>query len=189
MKKLVETAVTHSGKAQCTPYIQEELDLSSKTAVEAADRKRFAFVNNIVKAVETRKVLTKDKNIGDKIDAVLTNKWLGIPIFAAVMFLVFYICQSTLGAWIAEGYEFENGTFIPGLVPLLEIFQSWVGGLLKNANPLLSAILVDGVIGGVVAVAIMVAVVIGLIIRTNKKCGSKCSGGCSGNSCNKDFCN
>ncbi len=152
LKSLVESAVSQVGKKQTAPYIQEDIDLTDKAQVEIADRKRFAFVNDIVKEVETRKVLTKDKNIGDKIDAILTNKWLGLPIFAAVMFLVFYISQTTLGTWFAEGYEFENGTVIPGLVTLLEMFQGWVGELLENANPLITAILVDGVIGGMIAV-------------------------------------
>jgi len=173
LKELIETAIVQAGKEQKAPYVQEDIDLTNKAAVEACDRKRFAFVNKIVKAVETRKVLTKDKNFGDKIDAVLTNKWLGIPIFAVVMFLVFYISQSTLGAWIAEGYEFENGTVIPGLVPLLEIFQSWVGGLLENANPVLSAILVDGVIGGVVAVVgfLPLVMVMYFLIALLEDCG------------------
>lgn len=91
LKTLIETAVAHAGKAQTAPYIQGDIDLTNKAVVEAADRKRFEFVNQIVSDVESRKVLTKDRNIGDKIDGVLTNKWLGIPIFAAVMFLVFYI--------------------------------------------------------------------------------------------------
>ncbi|MBO5744155.1 MAG: ferrous iron transporter B, partial [Clostridia bacterium] len=151
LKKLIEVAIAQAGKEQSAPYIQGSIDLTDKVVVEDADRKRFEFVNNIVKEVENRRVFTKDKNIGDKIDAILTNKWLGIPIFAAVMFLVFYISQTTLGTWIAEGVEVGD-TFIPGLVPLLEMFQGWVGGLVENANPLISAILVDGVIGGVVAV-------------------------------------
>ena len=173
LKALIETAVTQVGKGQTAPYIQKDIDLTDKAQVEIADRKRFEFVNGIVKAVETRKVLTKDKNIGDKIDAVLTNKWLGIPIFAAVMFLVFYISQSTLGAWVAEGYEFENGTVIPGLVTLLEMFQGWVGGLLENANPLISAILVDGVIGGVVAVVgfLPLVMVMYFLIALLEDCG------------------
>ena len=173
LKALIETAVTQVGKGQTAPYIQKDIDLTDKAQVEIADRKRFEFVNGIVKAVETRKVLTKDKNIGDKIDAVLTNKWLGIPIFAAVMFLVFYISQSTLGAWIAEGYEFENGTVIPGLVTLLEMFQGWVGGLLENANPLISTILVDGVIGGVVAVVgfLPLVMVMYFLIALLEDCG------------------
>ena len=173
LKALVLAAIAQVGKTTSAPYIQDDIDLTDKAVVEAADRKRFEFVNNIVKEVETRKVLTKDKNIGDKIDAVLTNKWLGIPIFAAVMFLVFYISQSTLGAWIAEGYEFENGTVIPGLVTLLEMFQGFVGGLLENANPLISAILVDGVIGGMVAVVgfLPLVMVMYFLIALLEDCG------------------
>lgn len=173
LKAVVEAAVAQVGSVQKAPYHQGDIDLTDKKVVEAADRKRFDFVNKIVKEVETRKVLTKDKNFGDKIDAVLTNKWLGIPIFAAVMFLVFYISQTTLGTWIAEGYEFENGTFIPGLVSLLETFQGWVGGLLENANPLLSAILVDGVIGGVVSVVsfLPLVMVMYFLIALLEDCG------------------
>ena len=173
LKALVESAVAQAGNKQSAPYIQEDIDLTDKTQVETADRKRFEFVNSIVKDVETRKVLTKNKNVGDKIDAVLTNKWLGIPIFAAVMFLVFYISQSTLGAWIAEGYEFKNGTVIPGLVTLLETFQAWVAGLLGNANPLISAILVDGVIGGVVAVVgfLPLVMILYFLIALLEDCG------------------
>ena len=173
LKTLIEAATKQVGKEQTSPYIQGNINLTDKAVVEAADRKRFEFVNKIVREVETRKVLTKDKNFGDKIDAVLTNKWLGLPIFAAVMFLVFYISQSTLGAWIAEGYEFENGTAIPGLVTLLEMFQGWVGGLLENANPLISAILVDGVIGGVVAVVgfLPLVMVMYFLIALLEDCG------------------
>ena len=173
LKTLVEAAMAQVGKNTSAPYIQGDIDLTDKVVVEAADRKRFEFVNKIVKEVETRKVLTKDKNFGDKIDDFLTNKWLGIPIFAAVMFLVFYISQSTLGAWIAEGYEFENGTVIPGLVTLLEMFQGFVGGLLENANPLISAILVDGVIGGMVAVVgfLPLVMVMYFLIALLEDCG------------------
>ena len=141
LKKVVEVAVSRVGTIQTAPYNQGDVDLTDKKAVQAADRKRFAFVNKIVKSVETRKILTKDKNFSDKIDAVLTNKWLGIPIFAVVMFLVFQISQVWVGTPIADL-----------LVGWLETFQGWVGGLLENANPLLYALLVDGVIGGAIAV-------------------------------------
>ena len=156
LKAVVEKAVSVAYGTQNAPYHQGNIDLTDKATVEAADRKRFEFVNQIVKDVEIRKILTKDQNINDKIDRVLTNKWLGIPIFAVVMLLVFQISQTWLGAWIAEGYVFNEGEAnewaIPGLVTLLEMFQGWVGGLLENANPLLTALLVDGVIGGVIAV-------------------------------------
>ena len=141
LKNVVEAAVAQCGKFQKAPYYQDHINLIDKAAVTEADRKRFEFVNQIVKSVETRKVYTKDKNFGDKIDAVLTNKWLGIPIFAVVMWLVFQISQVWVGTPIADF-----------LVAGLEGFQGFIGGLLENANPLLYALLVDGVIGGVIAV-------------------------------------
>ena len=172
LKELMATAAMQVGKAQTAPYTQGDIDLTDKKAVEQADRKRFTFVNGIVKDVEKRKTLTKNRNRGDRIDDFLTNKWLGIPIFAAVMFLVFYISQTTLGTWIAEGVEFGD-TSIPGLVPLLERFQEWVRGLLVNASPLLEAILVDGVIGGVVAVVgfLPLVMVMYFLIALLEDCG------------------
>ncbi len=173
LKVLVEKAVSLRGTTQKSPYTQENINITDKGAVRNADRKRFSFVNSIVRQVEKRAVLTKDKNFGDKIDAVITNRWFGIPIFACVMFLVFQISQVWLGSWIAEGYEFENGTIIPGLVTLLEMFQEWVGGLLTNANPLLSALLVDGVIGGVMAVVgfLPLVMVMYFLIAILEDCG------------------
>ena len=141
LKSVVAKAVAVSNGEQIAPYHQGNIDLTDKSSVEAADRRRFEFVNGIVREVESRKVFTKDRNIGDRIDSFLTNKWLGIPIFAVVMFLVFQISQVWVGTPVADW-----------LVGWLETFQGWVGGLLENANPLLSALLVDGVIGGVIAV-------------------------------------
>ncbi len=141
LKAVIAAAVAQIGKPQPAPYAQGDIDLSNKAAVVEADKKRFAFVNAIVAEVETRKVLTKDWNFQDKIDNVLTNKWAGIPIFAVVMFLVFWISQVGPGVWIADW-----------LTALLEQFQGWVGGFFENANPLVSALLVDGVIGGAIAV-------------------------------------
>ena len=108
LKEVMETAISLVGKEQKAVFVQDNVDLTDKKEVEAADRIRFDFVNKIVSQVETRKVLTKEKNSQDKIDAVLTNKWLGIPIFAVIMFLVFQISQAWLGPWIAEGYVFEK---------------------------------------------------------------------------------
>ena len=162
MQAVVDAAVAQFGKVQKAPYIQGDIDLTSKTAVELADRKRFDFVNQVVKNVETRKVLTKDKNQGDKIDAFLTNKWLGIPIFALVMFLVFDISQSSFGPWLADT-----------LVGRIEIFQAWVAGLIENAHPLLQAIVADGIIGGVGAVVgfLPLVMVMYFLIALLEDCG------------------
>ncbi len=150
--EVVSSAMAAVGKAQKAPYSDENGEASDKAAAAEADRRRFKFVNELVKKVETRKILTKHKNFQDKIDEILTNKWVGIPIFAVVMWLVFWVSQVGPGVWLAEGYEFENGTTIPGLVTYIEMFGEWVGGLLENAAPILQTIIVDGIIGGVGAV-------------------------------------
>lgn len=162
LKEAVVNAAALKGKGQKAPYMQEEINLQNKAAVEAADRKRFDFVNDIVKAVEKRKVFTKNKNSQDQIDAVLTNKIVGIPIFAAVMFLVFYISQSTVGTWIADW-----------LVGWIETFQSWVGGHVESASPFLQALLVDGIIGGVGAVVgfLPLVMVMYFLIALLEDCG------------------
>lgn len=162
LKEVVETAISLAGKSQVAPYSQGDIDLTDKAIVEAADRNRFEFVNKIVADVESRKILTKDKNIGDKIDSVLTNKWLGIPIFAVVMFLVFQISQVWVGTPIADL-----------LVGWLETFQGWIGGFFEDANPLLTALLVDGVIGGVVAVVgfLPLVMVMYFLIALLEDCG------------------
>ena len=175
LAELIKIAASLGGKGQTAPYDQGVVDLTSKKAVEAADRKRFEFVNKIVKDVETRKVFTKDKNFQDKIDAVITFPVVGLLIFAAVMFLVFQISQAWLGPWIAEGYEFENGTVIPGLVTLIDAFKEWVGGLLEsaNANAFLTALLTEGMIGGVSAVVgfLPLVMVMYFLIALLEDCG------------------
>ena len=162
LKEVVRAAADRKGMCQKAPYVQGDIDLTSKAAVEAADRKRFEFVNKIVAEVETRKVHTNQRNSQDMIDAILTNKWLGIPIFAVVMFLVFDISQSTLGPWIADT-----------LVAWIEVFQGWVGELMADANPLLYALMVDGIIGSVGAVVgfLPLVMVMYFLIALLEDCG------------------
>ncbi len=162
LKEVVEKAAGLAGLGQKAPYTQAEIDLQDKEAVEAEDRKRFAFVNKIVAEVEKRKVLTKDANKQDKFDKIITSPWLGIPIFALIMFLVFYISQTTLGTWIADW-----------LVGWLETFQGWVAGLVEGANPFLQSLLVDGIIGGVIAVVgfLPLVMVMYFLIALLEDCG------------------
>ena len=152
LKELVKAAISSVGKTQTAPYCQGDVDLSNKASVTEADKKRFAFVGGIVHKVEKRKVLTKDRNYQDKIDGVLTHPLIGIPVFAVVMWLVFWLSQVGPGVWLAEGYEFANGTTIPGLVTFIEMFGEWVGELLSGTAPIFQTVIIDGIIGGVGAV-------------------------------------
>ena len=162
LAEVVKVAVSLKGKEQKAPYAQGDVDLTSKEAVKAADRKRFEFVNKVVKEVESRKVLTKDTNFHDKIDDILTNKFLGIPIFAVVMFLVFDISQSTLGPAIADL-----------LVGWIESFQEEAAGMVESASPFLQALLIDGIIGGVGAVVgfLPLVMVMYFLIALLEDCG------------------
>ena len=162
LNDVIQAAAAVAGKGQKAPYIQEDTDLTNKKAVEAADRKRFAFVNDIVAKVEERKTLTKEKSKDDAIDKIITHPVIGILIFAAVMWLVFYISQSTLGTWLSEI-----------LAGWIETFQGWVAGKVENASPILQAVLVDGIIGGVGAVVgfLPLVMVMYFLIALLEDCG------------------
>ncbi len=163
LKEVVKAAAELSGKAQVAPYSQSG-DISSKAAAEAADRARFKFVNGIVGRVEERRVFTNQLNFQDKIDALITNRWLGIPIFVVVIALVFMISQ----------HENGLGVFIGDyLVGWIEHFKGWVASLLEGANPLISALLVDGIIGGVGAVVgfLPLVMVMYFLIALLEDCG------------------
>ncbi len=162
LANVVRTAVAQAGKVQKAPYTQGDIDLSDKAAVEAADRQRFDFVNCIVAEVETRRVLTREKTSQDTLDALLTNKWLGIPIFAVIMFLVFDISQASFGPMVADV-----------LVGWIEAFQGMVAGMVEGASPLLQALLVDGIIGGVGAVVgfLPLVMVMYFLIALLEDCG------------------
>ena len=172
LPELIAAASRVVGTAQSAPY-HEEGELADQTAAVEADRRRYAFVNGIVKDVEVRKTFTRQRNAQDRADEILTNKWVGIPIFAVVMFLVFGISQAWVGPIIAEGFELKNGFSVPGLVTLIDWFGAWVGDLLANAHPLLSAIVVDGIIGGVGAVVgfLPLVMVMYFLIALLEDCG------------------
>lgn len=162
LSEVVKAAAGLKGKGQKAPYVQGDIDLTSKKEVEAADRKRFDFVNKIVAVVEKRKVLTKEKNSQDAIDTVLTNPVGGLIIFAAVMFLVFQISQAWVGPWIADT-----------LVGWIEGFQEVAGGWMEGASPFLRALVVDGIIGGVGAVVgfLPLVMVMYFLIALLEDCG------------------
>lgn len=160
--EVVKIAADLKGKGQKAPYVQSNVDLTDKASVEAADRERFEFVNKIVAEVETRKVLTNEKNSQDAIDVVVTNPVAGLIIFAVVMFLVFQISQAWVGPFIADA-----------LVGWIESFQEVAGGWMENANPFLQALVVDGIIGGVGAVVgfLPLVMVMYFLIALLEDCG------------------
>ena len=163
LEDVVGAVIECKGKTQDAPYIQGDIDLNDKKAVEEADRKRFEFVNKIVKEVEKRKVFTNKKNAQDKIDAILTNKWVGLPIFAVVMWFVFWISQASLGPWLAEAV----------LCPIIDSFGELVAGWMEGTSPILQTIVGDGIVGGVSAVVgfLPLVMVMYFLIALLEDCG------------------
>ena len=162
LAQVIQAAAARKGQGQKAPYLHPEVDQTDRAAVMEADKQRFAFVNGIVKAVEHRKVLTKDYGFQDKVDEVLTNKWFGLPIFAGIMFLVFDISQSSLGPWLADIFT-----------GWIDAFGEWAATMLEGASPLLQAMLLEGVIGGVSAVVgfLPLVMVMYFLIALLEDCG------------------
>ncbi len=162
LDELIKVAAAQYGTSQKAPYTQGDINLTDKKSVEAADRKRFEFVNGIVKKVEKRKVFTKDKNAQDKIDKVITNPVAGILLFAGVMFLVFQISQAWIGPWIADVF-----------VGFIDTFKEWTASALEGGNDFLVALLTEGIIGGVSAVVgfLPLVMVMYFLIALLEDCG------------------
>ena len=162
LKELVSTAISRIGVTQTAPFQTGDLESFTREHIEASDIRRYAFVNEVVSYVEKRKILSKDKNRQDAIDAVLANPVIGLPIFAFVMFLVFGISQAWIGPYIADA-----------LVGWLEFGQEWIRKLVSDAAPLLQSLLVDGVIGGVISVVgfLPLVMVMYFLISLLEDCG------------------
>jgi len=136
---LITEAVNVAGKGQKAPYESP----NGITELEPeGDRERFAFVDQVVNAVEERKVESYRVTKQDQIDRIVAHKYLGIPIFALIIYLVFSISQNYLGVFLADF-----------LVGWIDRFYDFVEGLIStNVSPILSTLLLDGIIGGVGAV-------------------------------------
>lgn len=105
---------------------------------------RYTYISKIIKECVRRKNNTKMTS-SDKIDRIVTNRFLALPIFAAVMFLVYYVSISTVGTWLTDWTnDVLFGEIIP---PAIENFLVSVG-----TAEWLNSLILDGIIGGVGAV-------------------------------------
>ena len=162
LSDVITKAIELAGGTQKAPYMQANINLQDKSAVDAEDRKRYKFVNGIVESVEKRKILSSETTSSDRADSVLTNPIAGILIFAAVMYCVFWVSQAWLGPLVADW-----------LVGWIETFQEWVAGSLEESPAILSALLADGIVGGVGAVVgfLPLVMVMYFLIALLEDCG------------------
>ena len=141
--KVVEsTPLSASGKSvveNARKAIEEAHDDDMESIVTDG---RYQFIQKIVGT--TVKKAKEKLTTSDKIDRIVTNRILGIPIFIAVMWLVYYISVTTVGTFVTD---WTNDTFVGAI-------QDAVGGFLTNvgASDLINGLVVDGIIGGLGAV-------------------------------------
>ncbi len=161
--EVVEAAVLQIGKGQTAPYKDKNTDYSDKKSVEDADRRRFEFVNEIVRSVEKRKIRTNKKNNQDRFDAVILNKWLGLPLFALVMWAVFYISQALVGPMISDimvGWIEKTGAAVEDLM---------AGASSEFLKAIVSSAIIDGV--GAVVSFLPLVMVMYFLIALLEDCG------------------
>ena len=129
-------------------HIEEDIVVAEQELDDDADsiiiNDRYNYITSIIKRCY------KKKNKGglttsDKIDKVLTNRWLALPIFAAIMFAIYYISVTTVGTWVTDWTnDVLFGEIIP---PAVESFLTSV-----NCAPWLQSLILDGIVAGVGAV-------------------------------------
>ena len=138
---------------------------------------RYKYISNHFAPLLKRKTeVGKSKKLtrSDKIDRVLTNRWIGIPIFIVILFLIFHLVfaedlffLNTFGVEFSENFEgsiFEGlfwtsgGINSPGVIlmnfvnSITGLITEGVGGLLSGASPWVGAFICDGILGGIFAV-------------------------------------
>ena len=153
---------------------EKELDDESESIIA---NERYNYIATILQGCYKRKNLGR-MTVSDKIDKVVTNRVLALPIFVVIMFLVYYISVSTVGTWVTdftndglfgEGWTLPfTQTFVPGIPVLAENLLTSIGCV-----DWLQALIIDGIIGGVGAVLGFVPqlVVLFILLAFLEACG------------------
>lgn len=140
--KVCANAAKESNNNDTTPKPTQNIDFS-----EEASAKRYEKVEKIAKAATVRTAPTpkiaKRRALSEKIDAVVLNKWLAFPVFALVMFAMFYLSTGGLGAFLSDVI---NQAITPNL-------QTALSRALTNlGSEQLRSLVVDGIVAGVMSV-------------------------------------
>ncbi len=135
-KALVQHLETHI--ADC----EKELDDDAESIIT---NQRYAYISKVVDRCVKKKAAKHSMTTSDKIDRIVTNRILALPIFALVMFVVYYISIGTVGSWLTD---WTNDVLFGDWVTngLTSLFTAW------NVAPWMSGLVIDGIVGGVGAV-------------------------------------
>ena len=134
-------------------YLEDSMDDDTESIIT---NERYIFISSIIEECLTKNHRTKGQmTISDKIDQIVTNRWLALPFFAIVMFLVYYVSVTTVGTWATDWANdgvFGEGWKLFGLqIPGIPVMIGSLLDVIHCANWLQSLIL-DGIVAGVGAV-------------------------------------
>lgn len=120
---------------------EKEMDDDAESIIT---NQRYTYIQQLVAQAIAKNRAKKGLSTSEKIDSILTNRLLALPIFAGIMFLVYWIAVSTIGGWVTD---WTNDTLFG------EWIQPWVQTLLENAgaSEWSVSLVVDGIIGGLAA--------------------------------------
>ena len=156
--KLLEKDDKIAEKMAFVPDVSPEIEMIEKEMDDDAEsiitNERYVFVSSVTECCYKKNGKGK-LTVSDKIDRIVTNRWLAFPLFAVVMFLVYYISVTTVGTWAAEWAN--DGVFgdgwnlfgleIPGIPALVETILNRAA-----CADWLQSLILDGMVAGVGAV-------------------------------------
>ncbi|HOO80027.1 MAG TPA: ferrous iron transport protein B, partial [Lachnospiraceae bacterium] len=167
-------------------HLQKDIEAAEKELDDDAEsiitNERYLYIAAVIKNCYKKKSAGQ-LSVSDKIDKVVTNRWAALPIFAVIMFLVYFISVSTVGTWVTdwandglfgEGWYLlgndssENSVWVPGIGMLAADGLEAI-----HCAPWLQSLVVDGIIGGVGAVLGFVPqmIVLFLLLAFLEACG------------------
>lgn len=144
-KVMAQLKLTGELKAHLEAHIadcEKELDDDAESIIT---NQRYAYINGVVNKAVKKKAAAHSLTTSDKIDRIVTNRILALPIFAVVMFAVYYVAIGTVGDWVTG---WTNDVLFGEIVP--PAVSGWLEGI--GTAPWLQGLIVEGIIAGVGAV-------------------------------------
>ncbi len=144
-KVMAQLNLTGELKAHLEAHIadcEKELDDDAESIIT---NQRYAYINGVVNKAVKKKAAAHSLTTSDKIDRIVTNRILALPIFAVVMFAVYYVAIGTVGDWVTG---WTNDVLFGEIVP--PAVSGWLEGI--GTAPWLQGLIVEGIIAGVGAV-------------------------------------
>ncbi len=146
--KLLEKDKNIADSLKVIPNIIKQIETLENTFDDDTEsiitNERYEYISSIIKECYTKKNSEK-LTISDKIDRVVTNRWLALPIFAAIMFVVYYVSVTTVGTIVTDWTnDVLFGEIIPPAVEKVLVALNCTGWL--------QSLILDGIVAGVGAV-------------------------------------